>query len=153
MFFIGTISHWCFQKRLRESGWGGGKDTRSLTVFPDCLNLWPNLTHHLCRKAKPHQPHIDTPIPLHSACSDCGSAGTQLLVYNSSNKNWLTDQVLDCNFREDGTHSQGPNQCPRPRRSSVRELEMLANLCCRYVEEEKEGDTNRNRTFIRTYSI
>lgn len=36
---------------------------------------------------------------------------------------------------------------------SVRELEMLANLCCRYAEEGREEDTNRNRTFIRTYSI
>lgn len=36
---------------------------------------------------------------------------------------------------------------------SVRELEMSANLCCRYAEEGKEGDTNRNRTFIGTYSI
>lgn len=153
MCFTGTISHWCFQKRLRESGWGCPRTPEAWLYSPIVSIYDLTWSTTLCRKAKLYQPHVATPIPLHSACSDCGSAGTQLFVYNSSQKNWLTDQVLDCNFREDGTHSQGPNQCPRPKRCSVRELEMLANLCCRYVEEGKEGDTNRNRTFIRTYSI
>lgn len=35
----------------------------------------------------------------------------------------------------------------------MRELEVSPNLCCRCTEEGKEGDTHRNRTFVRTYSI
>lgn len=122
MFFTGTISYKCFQKKVVWVWMGDPRTPEAWLYPPDCLNLWPNLTHHLCWKAKFYQPQITTPIPLHRACSDCGSAGTQLFVYNSNNKNWLTDKVLDYNFHEDGTHFQGPSQCPRPRRCSVRTL-------------------------------